>query len=266
MHRRMAMMNGGYKMETWPEDLILIDGREWFHEDQMIEAIREAAGDVIIIDTLALFLSRAGVDVKYQAQYKAIARMEREAQDNHVALIATMHNRKNAHELSTSDFDEVSGSVGITGAADSILVMKMEKGVATLSTTSRDFEGDKYNITFNKEYGIWHLDTSPVKRIEGTREYLYEIIASAGSRGVIFEQIKDAFGRKSKKTLADESLRQSLRRMKNDGLIVCTVDGHYRERTALLEGLRAEKLSPKMNSQFATPFETTEEEEQDGKD
>lgn len=76
-----------------------------------------------------------------------------------LALVAVHHDRK----AEADDFlDSVSGSHGITGAADTVLVLRRSRGSAdaVLHVTGRDAEEDDYGLRFTA--GRWELTGDPI--------------------------------------------------------------------------------------------------------
>ena len=95
---------------------------------------------LIIIDTLKrvrpLERNRAS---RYDLDYDAIAPIANLAINYGVAIVVVHHNRK---QQADDALEMVSGSTGLTGAADAALVMKRPRGTkdATLLVTGRDIE------------------------------------------------------------------------------------------------------------------------------
>lgn len=96
---------------------------------------------LVIIDTLARFRppSKKRSDV-YLEDYGVAAELKRLADKHHVAILLIHHLRK---EPGLDPLDEISGSTGLTGAADTILIMKRartDQSAARLFVTGRDVE------------------------------------------------------------------------------------------------------------------------------
>ncbi|BBZ04891.1 hypothetical protein MCHIJ_43280 [Mycolicibacterium chitae] len=112
---------------------------------------------LVILDTLGKARQQSASNAnQYQEDY-GFAGTIKEVIDQvpGAALIAVHHTRKQAAE----DFlDTVSGTQGIAGAADSVLVLsrkrKSDEGV--LSVTGRDIEENEYGV--KTEGGLWSLD------------------------------------------------------------------------------------------------------------
>lgn len=123
---------------------------EWLdaHEDARL----------IVIDVLRKVTPRSDGRNSYEADYEAMGALKKLADRHRVAVLAVHHTRKTADE--TDVFNEVSGSTGLTGAADAILIAKRTRneGSAALHVTGRDILENEYAITFDSTRCTWALD------------------------------------------------------------------------------------------------------------
>jgi hypothetical protein len=98
----------------------------------------------------------------YDADYAAVTRAKRVADNYGVALVVVHHVRK----AGSDDFlQEVSGTNGIAGAADATLVLKRprEEADGVLFLTGRDVEEAEHALAFDADTGHWRtLDAKPV--------------------------------------------------------------------------------------------------------
>lgn len=93
---------------------------------------------------------------QYEADYEVIGAFKAFADRHGVAVILVTHTRKMGDE---DVFATVTGSTGLTGAADTTLVLRRPRGEtdAVLSVTGRDvFEMD-YALRFDQGTGRWNL-------------------------------------------------------------------------------------------------------------
>lgn len=96
----------------------------------------------------------------YDADYAAVTRAKRLADRYGIALVLVHHVRKAAGD----DFlSEVSGTNGIAGAADTVMVLKRARGQAdaTLHVTGRDVDESEKALSFAPDTGTWHLLDGP---------------------------------------------------------------------------------------------------------
>ncbi len=103
---------------------------------------------LIIIDTLQMVRS-VSKDSAYAADYGDMNALKKFADKNGLAILCIHHNRK----MGDSDvFNTVSGTDGITGAADCTMILNnLNRSAhrATLSVTGRDVEFQEYKIRMN---------------------------------------------------------------------------------------------------------------------
>jgi DNA-binding Lrp family transcriptional regulator len=112
---------------------------------------------MVIVDTLQKIRRRGGSSKdKYADDYEALGALKQVADKYGVAVVVIHHTRKGRGE---DPLEEVSGTFGITGAADSILVAKRERGQhdATLFLTGRDVEERTLSLRWDKRYCLWSI-------------------------------------------------------------------------------------------------------------
>lgn len=120
--------------------------------------IREPETKLIIIDTFQIIRGiHSGRNNMYEIDYKE-ARLLKDFADKHkLCILVVHHNRK---DKSGDTFDHLSGSNGLTGAADTIITLHKSKENETeviFSATGRDIEGAEKIIKFNKETFKWEV-------------------------------------------------------------------------------------------------------------
>lgn len=92
----------------------------------------------------------------YAADYAAVRSVKQLADAYGVALVLVHHVRKVAND----DFlSEISGTLGLPGAADTIIVLKRKRGEndGALHVTGRDVEEQEYALQFDPARGAWSL-------------------------------------------------------------------------------------------------------------
>ena len=160
---------------NWPEKLIIY--QEWGGV-QFVESVITDDTRLIIIDTLQRTRDdrNAGKQDLYQYDYKSIAPLQTLAAQKNIAILIIHHLRK-------SDDDDphtcISGSLGLTGAADGTWVLKRKTGAAdaVLYTQGRDFEGQELALKFHPENFMWELlgDAGDIQST-GDRQAVYDAI------------------------------------------------------------------------------------------
>lgn len=110
---------------------------------------------LVIVDTLAQFRKAPyGKAQVYTEDYGAIAELQKLASKHSLGIVIVHHDRK----MEADDvFDTVSGSLGLTGAADTILIMKRQAGSVTLHVRGRDIEETEKALQFDKQACRWSI-------------------------------------------------------------------------------------------------------------
>jgi hypothetical protein len=112
---------------------------------------------VVIIDTLGKAQSPAlPGETTYDRDYRVVGNLKGLADAHPGSSIILVHHTRKA---SGSDFvDAVSGTQGIAGAADTVLLLRRERGenIATLHATSRDTQEGEYAVALDAS-GRWTL-------------------------------------------------------------------------------------------------------------
>lgn len=115
---------------------------------------------LVVIDVFAKTRgTHAGMSA-YDADYAAMGRAKRLADDYGVAVVLVHHVRK----AGAKDFlAEVSGTNGLAGAADATLVLKRARGQAdgVLHVTGRDIDETEYALSFEPASGSWLMLDGP---------------------------------------------------------------------------------------------------------
>lgn len=110
---------------------------------------------MIIVDVLAQFRPiRSGKDQLYDGDYRAIKDLQEIASKRNVAIVIVHHTRKSQSE-SGDPFETVSGSLGLSGAADTTLVLDRNSNGCTLYGRGRDIEEIESAVTFDKTSAKW---------------------------------------------------------------------------------------------------------------
>jgi hypothetical protein len=122
---------------------------------------------LVVVDVFAKVrgvVSNGNVN-RYEADYAAMASLKALADKHSVALLVVHHTRK----ASADDYvDAVSGTHGLAGAADAVLVLSRSRGSADakLQITGRDVEEAEYAMQFASAQGAWSLLEGPADEYE----------------------------------------------------------------------------------------------------
>ena len=183
-------------------------------------AVQHPTTRLIVIDTLARVRDkRNGTAGLYEEDYEAISRVKSIADKHGVCIIINTHTRKAPAEHPQ---DEVSGTLGLTGAADAVLVLKRPAhgNAAKLYVSGRDIEEQELNLVFDPQNYLWFMDQTPQDPIGQDRHAVLAVLKEQGKpMGCI-----DLCG-KLKKT--PEATAQLLGRMVKEGLLKKSGYGKY---------------------------------------
>ncbi|SRR6266851_4427168 len=143
--------------QPWPAELCLTTQWSRFDEGGLsdLETWCQQIADprLIMIDTLAKVRPANGSrKSQYELDYEALAGLHAIAHTYQVAIIVAHHTRKAEAE---DVFDTVSGTLGLTGAADTILVLSKKSGKAILHARGRDIEESETALQFDGASGRW---------------------------------------------------------------------------------------------------------------
>lgn len=120
---------------------------------------------LIIIDTLARFRGNCKGQNVYQEDTDTIAPLQALALEHKIAMLVIHHTRK----LGSEDWlDTIGGSTGLSGAADTLMVLKRERGQADafLLGSGRDIADFEFPMNFNQDTKTWQIvgiDTTVAK-------------------------------------------------------------------------------------------------------
>lgn len=150
-------------------------------EVQIKEHLAEyPATRLIIIDTLQKVrdskssIGKAGM---YAGDYDDISSIKRIADEFNIAILLVHHLRKLGD--SSDPFNEISGSTGIAGAADTNFILKRKRSddTATLLVSGRDVEYQELTLQF--DHLVWKLleykDSSDIHR-EELPKFLFRLV------------------------------------------------------------------------------------------
>lgn len=121
---------------------------------------------LVIVDVLRKVTPQTGPGNAYEADYLALGALKEVADRHRVALLAVHHTRKMADDADV--FNEVSGSTGITGAADAILIVKRARNTseAVLHLTGRDVTEREYSLAWQPDNCTWSILDAPAGAVE----------------------------------------------------------------------------------------------------
>jgi hypothetical protein len=167
----------------WPDRLTI--NTKWRRIDQGgIDDLKEWCDSVkkpvlVVVDVFAKVRPANSKSKQlYEADYEAVGMLQAFATERGIAVVLVHHDRKmEAHD----PFDTVSGSHGITGAADTILIIKRTAAGITLYARGRDIEEAELAVQFNRNSCRWTILGQAVEvRRSDERSRVIEALKKAG--------------------------------------------------------------------------------------
>jgi hypothetical protein len=155
--------------DTFPQELTF--ATEWPRCDagglDRIRAWLEQAQSprLVAVDVLAQFRpARGEKEQVYESDYKAIKGLQELASEFNVAIVVVHHTRKGTSEI--DPFEQISGTLGLSGAADAAIVLDRTGEGCTLYARGRDIEEYERAITFDPDCCRWTVqgDAAEVHR------------------------------------------------------------------------------------------------------
>lgn len=136
---------------------------------------QKSAVKLIIVDTFNKVrkTKRRGT-TPYEKDYNEISELKKYA-DLHKIAILVIHHLRKSHAKNITDM--ISGSIGITAAADAILILQKERGSnqATFSATGRDISDFEIGLTLNQSSLTWEIAV-PTAEITNERAEVLDVL------------------------------------------------------------------------------------------
>jgi len=167
MQRRITKLLPMFGGE-WPETFDY--ATQWPRADQGgIDEIEQWCGKhqdarLVVIDVLAKFRAPSqGKRNIYEQDYAALSKLQELASRRSITILVVHHTRKGEAD---DPVEEISGTLGLSGAADAFLVLKKSSAGATLTGRCRDTEDVDLAIQFGQESCRWIIrgDAAQVQR------------------------------------------------------------------------------------------------------
>jgi hypothetical protein len=175
---------------------------------------------LLVIDTLAKIRppSKSNGNL-YSDDYAVIDTLKRIADKHEVSVLIVHHLRKMEGE---DVFDTFSGTLGLTGAADGLMVMRRNgTGQMILSLRGRDVEEQEYVLEFDPWMFSWKIAGKAVD------------VKSTDEKQILFDCLKDADGPMTPKEIEDTTglrghyIRKTLPALLKEGTVQKLKRGQY---------------------------------------
>jgi RecA-family ATPase len=155
----------------------------------------------------------------YQFDYDCAKQLQELAHELGVAILVVHHNRK----AQDNDWlNELSGSQGLAGGADTIIVIKRDraKADAVLHVTGRDLEEQELALSFDKDTARWTIigDAAEYRQNE-TRRQIFDLLDRQGPMAP--KEVADEL------SIKRELAKKTMQRMMKDGTVKGAGGGRY---------------------------------------
>ena len=178
----------GEDRKSWPKNFTfrygldaLEDGGLEFIDTWLVE---HPKARLIVVDTLGKIKgNKAKHEEQYQYDYRMVGGLQELATKHRVALVVVHHVRK---AVADDVLDTVSGSTGIAGAADSVMVLGRERGGVRFRIRGRDSEEQDKLAEFNADKAIWEIkgdyeEATAGSTLQGLRARVYNLLSGSES-------------------------------------------------------------------------------------
>lgn len=213
LQRRMLGMT-----ESYPDNLCFAVECSQIGENLLDElgcfVFEHPDAKLIVIDTFQKIRGEAP-QMSYANDYSEVSWLKRLADKLHICILLVHHTRK----LGDSDaFNEISGTNGIAGSADTLMVLKKEKRAdrkATLTCTGRDIEDRELEIKLSRTGCAWELmsDTyspEPAQPLPEDMAKLVRFVRGGGKFDGLNSDFTEAFNRCCSMDLTPEILKRKM--------------------------------------------------------
>jgi len=194
---------------------------------------------LVVIDVLGKIRPASGTNTdRYENDYRVIGALKRLADKYSVAVVVVTHVRK----MADGDvFNTVSGSTGLTGAADTTVVLQRSRNESggLLHITGRDVEESEYAVSFNTETGAWTLDGDALITAAKKAAEIRSVVGLGANASAVVQYVTDqpdgarAGEIAAALNIADTTVRQYLKRARDDGRLEQPERGLYRAVTSV---------------------------------
>jgi RecA-family ATPase len=136
---------------------------------------------LVVIDTLAKIRpNRISTQPAYQNDYSDVSSLKAVADRYGCAILVVHHVRK---LVADDPIDAISGTSGLSGSADSVMILKRQRGQkdATLFITGRDLEESNTALVWDPESATWSaIGAADEYRMTKERTQVVEALNQAG--------------------------------------------------------------------------------------
>ena len=185
---------------------------------------------LVAIDTLARVKPRTQkTGNAYEQDYSAMEPLQQIAVERRIALVLVTHTRKPVKAVAAGDvFDEIMDSTGITGGADTMLVLKKTRAENELSlwVTGRDVDDQELLIKWDPDTSDWKLlGPAETTRLSALRKSILDCLNRSGDVMTTAE-VAARIGRDTPEDRA--SVKTTMYRMADGALLLSVGSGRFK--------------------------------------
>lgn len=196
------------------ESFYFIDG----FEEKLKYLIERNKIDLIIVDTLAkaLRLSNSTKN-QYFVEYETMGKIQDFCRKNNISIILLHHTRKAVAEYV---IDSILGTTGMSGAVDTIWLLKKKNGNHILNVEGKDVESRELYLSQQIRGNQWNLINNAYLDITPEREEILKLF-TIENREIKTGEIASKLGKNT------NSISNILKKMKEEGLVKSKKFGYY---------------------------------------
>ncbi|MFC5508720.1 hypothetical protein [Bosea massiliensis] len=172
---------------------------------------------MIIIDVFHKVRAATGAQASYERDYADLTSLQKLARDRQIGILLIHHLRKSGGD----PFERMTGSTGLQGAADTLIVLDKGRGTTRLLARGRDIEETEQELSFDKAAMRWRLSHSKAAARHYPERDRIKALLAQHSTPLSAGEIARATGQ------TDDAVRQLLRSMVGDGEIAWVSRGRY---------------------------------------
>ena len=192
--------------------------------DALEAYIKENDTRLAIIDTVArISMMHDGKSDKYQFDTAHFSRLHKVALETGCCILGVLHMRKSKSD-SGDWLDEIMGSQGVTGVADTLIGLYTKRGspYGEINVTGRDVD----DLLFWCKRGnhAWEITDDPIEAL-GPRERQIALAVKGCSNGITWAALAGASNHDLSKEKGNYNNR--LNKLTDQGVIAKDEEGHY---------------------------------------
>ena len=171
---------------------------------------------LVVIDTLvAIRPPQTKHDTPYAQDYAAIRVWQQLAIKHHCCILIISHTRKQG---ATDFIDLISGTTGLTGAADGLMVLQRERGKASAVLHIVNRDTGEQELALKSEWPQWELlgDAADVRRSDKQ----IRVLAAIGDGAATAKDISTAIENDGGEEIKASAFKMLLKRMTDSGVIL----------------------------------------------